>query len=67
VVDQIERIPRIEESELIDSFSKWEIDAPIILSVVDVASGGARDANKTHKGEDNGNDEQLYVLTTAIQ
>lgn len=40
---------------------------PVILSIEYVASGGARNANKSHKSEDDGNDDQLYVLTTTIQ
>ena len=40
---------------------------PVILPIVYVASGGARNANKSHESEDDGNDDQLDVLTTTIQ
>jgi hypothetical protein len=41
--------------------------APVIIAIVYVASGGTRNANKSHKSEDDGNDDQLYVLTITIQ
>ena len=47
--------------------SKCGIDAPIILPVVYVAGGGARNTNKSHKSKNDGNDDQLYVLTTTSQ
>lgn len=48
-------------------FPNERIATPVILPVVHVASGSARNTNKSHKGEDDGNDDQLYILTTMIQ
>lgn len=69
MVDQVERIPGTEQRVNWPShfLHGGRTDAPIILTVVHEASGSASNADKPHEGEDDGDDDQLYVLTTVNQ